>query len=70
MVGKMKNYLMDIETLVIHAYVDLGLTDYDEIVEFVQETLEQNFQPMASTETITALTDDIISFMGDYTNGR
>jgi hypothetical protein len=68
--SKIKDHLMDIEDLVIEAYVDLGLTDYDEIVEFVQESLDMNNEVMASVETITALVDDVIAFVGDYNNGR
>ena len=68
--SKIKDHLMDIEDLVIEAYVDLGLTDYDEIVEFVQESLDMDNKVMASVETITALADDVIAFVGDYNNGR
>lgn len=64
--GKMKDHLIDIEELVVHAYVDLGLTDYDEIIEYVQETLELNEMPMASVADIVTVTDTFVGFMEDY----
>ena len=68
--SKMKDHLMDIEELVVRAYVDLEITDYDEIVEYVQESLRLNNLPMASTADICTVADTLVGFIEDYTHAN